>query len=205
MIRGITDYGEGNGPYIAINDGLNLDAWANFPHGADRMVLDTHPFLAFDGLPKTAPVVTDDGLGEPGGTWPSQPCAWGSGLNTRSDFLRPFRVIQTLTDLYISKLYFGVTISGEFSASYTECGLFLAGSNDATTDGGNCTQFIQWQSWNQTFKEGILDFTEAEMDALQNWWFWTWKVCLSFRRYKLLDVEADIVHPLIGWSFVCVR
>ena len=129
----------------------------------------------------------------------------GDQVLTQGLTLRPFRVIQTLTDLYISQLSFGVTISGEFSASYTECGLFLAGSNDATTDGGNCTQFIQWQSWNQTFKEGILDFTEAEMDALQNWWFWTWKVCLSFRRYKLLDVEADIVHPLIGWSFVCVR
>jgi hypothetical protein len=98
-----------------------------------------------------------------------------------------------------------VTISGEFSSSYRECGLFLAGTQDATTSQSNCTEFIQWQSWNATFKQGILDFTEAEMDALQNWWYWTWKVCLSSRRRKLLDIEADIVHPLIGWQFICLR
>lgn len=103
---------------------------------------------------------------------------------------------QTLTDLCTSQLSFGVTVSGEFSSSYTECGLFLSGTQDATTTEGDCVTFIQWQSWNQTFKQGILDFTLAEMDALQNWWFWTWKVCLS---RKLLDVKANIVHPLIGW------
>ena len=205
MIRGITGYGEGNGPYIVIHDGFNLDLWGDFPHGTDRMVLDTHPYLAFDGQPNTSPVVADDGLGEPGGIWPSQACAWGSQVNNRSDFLCPFRVKQTLTDLRISQLNFGVTISGEFSASYTECGLFLSGAQDNSTVQGNCTTFIEWQNWNQTFIEGIRVFAEAEMDALQNWWFWTWKVCLSSRRHKLLDVEADIVHPLIDWSFTCLR
>ena len=205
MIRGITGYGEGNGPYIVIHDGFNLDLWGDFPHGTDRMVLDTHPYLAFDGQPNTSPVVADDGLGEPGGIWPSQACSWGSQVNNRSDFLCPFRVKQTLTDLRTSQLNFGVTISGEFSASYTECGLFLSGATDDSTVQGNCTTFIEWQNWNQTFIEGIRVFAEAEMDALQNWWFWTWKVCLSSRRHKLLDVEADIVHPLIDWSFTCLR
>ena len=178
MIRGITGYGEGNGPYIAIHDGFNMAVWANFPKGADRMVLDTHPYLAFNGQPNTAPVVTDDGLGEPGGTWPAQSCAWGASVNARYD-LCPFRVEQTLTSLCTSKTNFGVTISGEFSSSYRECGLFLSGSQDATTSGANCTDFIQYENWNQTFKDGIRIFTEAEMDALQSWWFWTWKVCLS--------------------------
>jgi glucan 1,3-beta-glucosidase len=195
MIRTITGVGAGNGPYIAIHDGFNLGLWAGTLPGADRMVLDTHPYLAFNGQSNSAPVVTDDGLGEPGGTWPSQACTWGSTVNNRFDFLYPFQVKQTLTDLCTSQTTFGVTISGEFSSSYTECGLFLSGVQDETTVNGDCVPFVQWQSWNQTFKEGIKAFTEAEMDALQNWWFWTWKVCLNSRRRKLLDVEADIVHP----------
>jgi hypothetical protein len=98
-----------------------------------------------------------------------------------------------------------VTVSGEFSGSYTECGLFLSGATDNTTVEGDCVPFIEWQNWNQTFKDGIRVFTEAEMDALTNWWYWTWKVCLSSRRHKLLDMEADIVHPLIDWSFRYLR
>ena len=86
IIRGITGYGEGNGPYIAIHDGFNLATWADFLPGSDRMVLDTHPYLAFNGQANDAPVITDDGLGEPGGTWPSQACSWGATVNTRSDF-----------------------------------------------------------------------------------------------------------------------
>jgi glucan 1,3-beta-glucosidase len=86
-------------------------------------------------------------------------------------------VKQALTNLCTSQTNFGVTVSGEFSSSYTECGLFLSQTNDATTTQGACAEYIQWQNWNQTFKQGIRDFTEAEMDALQNWWFWTWKVC----------------------------
>jgi len=157
MIRGITGYGQGNGPYISIHDGFNLGLWAGFLPGSDRIILDTHPYLAFDGQTNTAPVVTDDGLGEPGGTWPSQACAWGSSMNQ-------------------SQVGFGVTISGEFSSSYVECGLFLSGTTVPGTDTGDCLPFVQWQNWNATFKEGILDFTLASMDALQNWWYWTWKV-----------------------------
>jgi glucan 1,3-beta-glucosidase len=87
MIRGITGYGQGNGPYMAIHDGFNLGLWAGFLPGSDRIILDTHPYLAFNGQANTAPVVTDDGLGEPGGTWPLQACAWGSSVNDRSDLL----------------------------------------------------------------------------------------------------------------------
>ena len=148
------------------------------------MVLDTHPYLAFNGNPNTASVVTDDGAGEPGGPWPLQACAWGAAVNTRSD-LCSFWVKQTLTDLCTSKTNFGITISGEFSSSWRECGLFLSGTADATTTQGDCALFTQWQTWNQTFKDGVRAFTQAEMDALQNWWFWTWKVCLSSRRHIL--------------------
>ena len=86
MMRNITGYGEGNGPYIAIHDGfIGTSKWANFLPGSDRIVLDTHPYFAFDGQPNTAPLDVDDGLGEPGGVWPKQACdAFGPGINTRS-------------------------------------------------------------------------------------------------------------------------
>jgi glucan 1,3-beta-glucosidase len=85
-MRNITGYGEGNGPYIVIHDGfIAMSLWADFLPGSDRIVLDTHPYFAFDGQPNTAPIDIDDGLGEPGGVWPLQACnAWGPGINTRS-------------------------------------------------------------------------------------------------------------------------
>lgn len=83
MIRGITGYGAGNGPYIAIHDGFNLGQWANFLPGSDRIILDTHPYLAFGGNAQTSPIVADDGSGEPGGIYVQQACSWGPGLNGR--------------------------------------------------------------------------------------------------------------------------
>jgi glucan 1,3-beta-glucosidase len=79
MIRGITGYGAGNGPYIAIHDGFaGLPTWAGFLPGSDRIILDTHPYFAFDGTPSTAPI---DGNG---GVWPAQACSsWGSAINDR--------------------------------------------------------------------------------------------------------------------------
>ena len=72
-----------------------------------------------------------------------------------------------------------MTFSGEFSSGYNPCGLFLlgVGNNDTTT--GDCELFTDSSTWNATVKQGVLDFTLASMDALQNWWFWTWKVSLS--------------------------
>jgi len=86
MIRSITGYGEGNGPYIAIHDGFTgVSKWANFLPGSDRIILDTHPYFAFDGQSNFSPVNVDDGIGEPGGIWPKQACdAWGPPINNRS-------------------------------------------------------------------------------------------------------------------------
>jgi glucan 1,3-beta-glucosidase len=84
MIRSITGYGEGNGPYIAIHDGfIGVAKWANLFPGSDRIALDTHTYFAFDGQPNTEPIAVDDGLGEPGGVWPKQACAWGPPVNNR--------------------------------------------------------------------------------------------------------------------------
>jgi len=84
MIRGIAGTGAGNGPYIAIHDGFRgIDTWAGFLTGADRMVLDTHPYFAFGGSSATAPIDTGTGAGA-GGTWPQAACdRWASSMNTR--------------------------------------------------------------------------------------------------------------------------
>jgi len=84
MIRGIAGTGAGKGPYIVLHDSFKaLDTWAGFMAGADRMVIDTHPYFAFDKTPATAPIDTGTGAGA-GGTWPQAACTrWASSMNTR--------------------------------------------------------------------------------------------------------------------------
>jgi glucan 1,3-beta-glucosidase len=90
MIRSnITGYGAGNGPYIAIHDGfLGLGGWADYLPGSDRLVMDTHPYFAFDGSLNNAPLaVPEEGMlvnaGASGGTWPKQACdTWQDSIDT---------------------------------------------------------------------------------------------------------------------------
>ncbi|KAF8171407.1 glycoside hydrolase superfamily [Mycena galopus ATCC 62051] len=79
MIRSITGYGAGNGPFVSIHDGFdNVSSWAGFLAGSDRIMLDTHPYFAFDQQPNDAPIATGTGL-QAGGIWPGQACnAWGA-------------------------------------------------------------------------------------------------------------------------------
>ncbi|KAJ8594245.1 glycoside hydrolase family 5 protein [Rhizopogon salebrosus TDB-379] len=157
-IRNITGYGEGHGPYIAIHDGfLGTAAWADFLQGSDRIILDTHPYFAFDGSSNGQPIATGTGLSA-GGIWPQQACnAWGPGMNT-------------------SQTAFGVTIAGEFSDGYNQCGLFLMGVGNTDSYGDSCSLFLDSSQWNATMKAGFYEFALASMDALQNWFFWTWKI-----------------------------
>ncbi|KAJ7904777.1 glycoside hydrolase family 5 protein [Mycena olivaceomarginata] len=157
MIRGITGYGEGNGPYISIHDGfLSLDAWANFLQGSDRIILDTHPYFSFGGIDTSSIAVNDD-KGNPGGKWPTQACnAWGPSINA-------------------SQTAFGVTISGEWAASPNDCGYFLRGVGAESTN-PDCPTYDNYQSYNDTMKAGILNYVLASMDATRDWFFWTWKI-----------------------------
>lgn len=84
MIRNITGIGEGRGPYIAIHDGFQgVGIWAGFLQGSDRIILDTHPYFAFDGNPNTEPIATGTGL-QAGGIWPQTACnAWADSMNAR--------------------------------------------------------------------------------------------------------------------------
>ncbi|KAJ7212469.1 glycoside hydrolase superfamily [Mycena haematopus] len=158
MIRGITGYGEGHGPYMSIHDGFqSVSSWANFLPGSDRINLDTHPYFAFSGDPNNEPIATGKDADGAGGMWPALACnSWGSSLNN-------------------SRAQFGVTIAGEFSNGYNNCGLYLNGVN-GTESYGDCTLWQDSSNWNASVIAGVNAFALASMDALGDWFFWTWKI-----------------------------
>jgi len=84
-----------------------------------------------------------------------------------------------------------VTISGEFSAGFNPCGLYVLGVGQ-DTETGTCAPYVQWNTWSANFKAGVLDFTLASMDSLQNWFFWTWKIGPS-------ATSGQVESPL--WSY----
>jgi len=150
QMRNITGIGEGNGPIIAYHDGfLDFSVWNDFMTGADRISIDTHPYFAFDGA-NTNPIAE----------YVPEPCSrWGAAINTTQ---------QT----------FGIITSGEWSVAINDCGLFVDGVGATVAYAGaeGCDPWNNWESWNQTIKDDLKQFALATMDALQNWFFWTWKV-----------------------------
>lgn len=78
MLREIT--GIGKGFYIAIGDGFaGIASWANYLPDSDRIILDSHPYFAFDGSPNDQPISVTGPDGRVGGIWPQQACsAWAS-------------------------------------------------------------------------------------------------------------------------------
>lgn len=162
---------------LSFHDGFTGTAnWANFLPGADRIALDTHPYFAFNGQPNREPVnITADG--DPttlGGKWPLQACqSWGAGMNT-------------------SRRSYGVTIAGEFSNGFNDCGLFVNGLPDTSRGGPGCDYWKNWENWSDETKQGLLEFALASMDALGDWFFWTWKIGPS-------AVDNGVRAPL--WSY----
>lgn len=50
-IRGVTGIGAGKGPYIVIHEGFaGIASWRTFLAGADRLVLDQHPYNGECGI-----------------------------------------------------------------------------------------------------------------------------------------------------------
>lgn len=79
-----------------------------------------------------------------------------------------------------SRASFGVTIAGEFSNGFNDCGLFLKGVPGGDTSyGGNCADWQDSSNWSSATKAGLEQFALASMDALQDFFFWTWKVSLN--------------------------
>ncbi|KAK7035721.1 glycoside hydrolase [Favolaschia claudopus] len=160
-VRLASGIGQGHGPMVSFHDGfMGPDKWAGFFPNADRASLDMHPYLCFQG--QSADPITARS---------TQPCgAWGSLFNNT-----------------LSK--FGFIVAGEFSNAVTDCGLYVNGVNlgtryegTYTLDGnhpdlGNCaTDWLDYQNWDKDTKNAYKTFAMSSMDALQNWFFWTWKV-----------------------------
>ncbi|KAJ7578702.1 glycoside hydrolase family 5 protein [Mycena floridula] len=159
IIRKASSTGQGNGPYMSIHHGfLSLDAWAGFLPNADRVTIEDHPYLCFH-----------DQTDAPVSTFAKTPCdSWGAEFNT-------------------SMGAFGLTTAGEFSNAITDCGLWLTGVDVGTRyEGtytlekfpriGSCDPVIDWPNFDAATKKAMKNVALASMDALQNWFFWTWKI-----------------------------
>jgi len=85
-----------------------------------------------------------------------KPCAWAIATNQ-------------------SQKAFGVTLGGEFSSAINDCGLWLTGIG-GTSAYPDCTPWDNWSSYNATVIAALKQVTLASMDALQNFFFWTWKI-----------------------------
>jgi hypothetical protein len=160
IVRKASGIGAGNGPIVSFHDAfLAQSQWSGFLPGADRIALDDHPYLCFN-TQSAAPI----------SSYATTPCtSWAAGVNA-------------------SMSGFGLTQAGEFSNAVTDCGLWVNGVNQGIRyEGtyvadpsfksvGSCDSWTNWQAYDQATKDAIKNFALASMDALQNWFFWTWKV-----------------------------
>jgi len=124
-------------------------------------------------------------LNEGPDAYATQPCpTWAARINTSTG-------------------NFGFVHAGEWSLGYTDCGLYLNGVGQGTryeanwttqTNDkiGNCKDILQWPSWDSTYKSGLKAFARAQMDVLQNWFFWNWKIGNS-------SVTGKVESP--HWSY----
>jgi len=156
-VRTASGIGAGNGPFISYHDAfVGIAGWAGFLPGADRIAIDTHPYLCF-GPQNNNPMTT----------WAQQPCAnWAAEFNK-------------------SMTQFGFSMAGEWSLAVTDCGTFVNGvGNGARYDGtylnspviGSCAPWLNYQTWSADLKTQTQQLALQSMDALQNWFFWTWKI-----------------------------
>ncbi|KAM0748832.1 glycoside hydrolase [Meredithblackwellia eburnea MCA 4105] len=177
-IRSITGLGEGHGPMISIHDSFERTRnWLQFLHGADRLSLDNHRYIAFRD-PNTDPI-SELAL---------MPCEkWGYQTN------------QTLAE-------FGFVSAGEFSVAVNDCGRYLNGvgmgfrfdgtfptKEDPTMPGaGTCRDWDDYRMWDKKKRRDLLAVALNHMDSTRNWFYWTWKTSDSL-------VTKLTVNPL--WSY----
>ncbi|TKA50078.1 hypothetical protein B0A53_06463 [Rhodotorula sp. CCFEE 5036] len=221
-IRNVTGYGAGNGPVIVIHDGFKgTRRWAHFLEtqtsfrvnvnvkgrpiggggggptrnkhkvetktrwiaGLDRVALDSHRYMAF--LEPQGLSGIEDHL--------MMPC-----LKWAADFNRTFST-------------FGIPVSGEFSLAINDCGRFLNNVGEGnrlegtfpnelhpqfppSAPVGTCEFWERYDLWDEDMKSSLRDFARAQMDAFQNWFYWTWKTTPSSRHFPHLEA-----NPL--WSY----
>jgi glucan 1,3-beta-glucosidase len=147
-VRKASGIGAGNGPMISYHDAFEgIAKWVGFLPNADRIAMDTHPYLCF-GPQNPAPIAQQV----------NGPCTmWGPEFNT-------------------SMGAFGFTAAGEWSVAVTDCGTFVNGAGlgaryDGTFDGaqaiGSCAPWLNYATWSQDLKTSTQQLALASMDALQ--------------------------------------
>ncbi|QRV89868.1 Cellulase (glycosyl hydrolase family 5 protein) [Ceratobasidium sp. AG-Ba] len=167
MMRNITGYGKG--PFISIHDGFQpLEEWVNFLPGSDRIALDSHPYFAFASPLDSSPLAQQT----------KRPCArWAARFNS------------TLDD-------YGFAAAGEWSLAFNDCGLYLNGASSgyrydgtlSTYNGpriGSCDPWLDSTNWSPTVKQNLMELAMTSMDAMQNYFFWTWKIGKSNNSGKV--------------------
>ncbi|KAL0947441.1 hypothetical protein HGRIS_013549 [Hohenbuehelia grisea] len=183
IVRTASGVGEGKGPIISFHDGFSPRGdWAGFIPNADRIALDSHPYIAFNGQSDS-----------PMSSYANVPCRnWGASFNA-------------------SMGEFGLTTAGEWSNAVTDCGLFLNGVGDGvryegthSASGsprvGSCERWTDWAKYSTSMKRDIMQFTMASMDAFQNYFFWTWKIGPSLVTGKVETPAWSYQLGLInGW------
>jgi glucan 1,3-beta-glucosidase len=148
LIRQASGTGAGKGPIISYHDAFSgLNNWVGFFPGADRIALDTHPYLAFGGQ-NPAPMAAR--VNEPCGNWAAE---FNDSMGA-----------------------FGYTMAGEWSLAINDCGTFVNGAgNGARYDGtfdnspvtGSCAPWVDYTTWSQDLKTSTQQFALASMDSLQ--------------------------------------
>ncbi|THH31141.1 hypothetical protein EUX98_g3029 [Antrodiella citrinella] len=159
IVRNAGGVGAGSGPFISFHEGFEgLANWVGMFVGSDRTSLDIHPYLCF-GTQSSAPY----------SSYASTPCqAWAVAQNT-------------------SMSAFGLTQAGEWSLAINDCGLWVNGVGlgtryEGTYQGGtgpglgSCDQWTDFATWTPAMKQDIENFALSSMSALQNYFFWTWKI-----------------------------
>ncbi|EJF55770.1 glycoside hydrolase [Dichomitus squalens LYAD-421 SS1] len=145
IIRNIT--GIGKGPYIAIHDGFQSDAsWKDFLPGSDRIMLDTHPYVAFGG-----------DFNHPLDYWPQVGCVAYTNNQSQSDF-----------GITISGEFSGaINNCGKW--------VLNVGQNSTLTDCPTWDDWQTWTDDMKTGIKNFV-MSQMNSMALPGYFYWTWKV-----------------------------
>ncbi|KAL0562957.1 hypothetical protein V5O48_019121 [Marasmius crinis-equi] len=146
---------------------LSKADWVDFLPNGFRRSIDSHPYVAFNQPQTDASWDANTGT----------PCTWGKEFND-------------------SMSAFGFSSAGEWSNAINDCGLWVNGIPEGTRyDGtytpskitavGSCDKWTDWEKYSDATKAEIKKFAMANMDGLQNWFFWTWKIGASRKSGKV--------------------
>ncbi|KZP22685.1 glycoside hydrolase family 5 protein [Athelia psychrophila] len=139
------------------------------------------PYMSGTMGSKEWPPVRDSCLGHTESSSNPIPTPHSTALPKQPSWHKPLERRRHLTQDSVhygfnaSRSSFGVAITGEMSVGFKDCGLFLRGVNVPPTT-TNCGAWQDSSKWSAATKAGVMQFTLASMDALQDYFFWTWKI-----------------------------